>query len=184
MDPVVETKIFETACDEYYKNYVDVKRFEECCAACAGWSGTWACPPYDFDPEDIWHSFKTILLYAKKVFVPNELAEKTYKGNELFEAYEALLKPVKRKMLSELFEMEALFPGSMLLSAGGCDFCETCTRPAGESCRLPHKLRYSVESIGGNVLKSIEDFFGEKILWAENGRLPEYYILLGALLKK
>ena len=62
-------------------------------------------------------------------------------------------------------------------------FITECARGSGEPCVRPELMRYSVESIGGDVLRSLRDFFGEEVEWAENGRLPGKYILLGALLK-
>jgi len=184
MDIRVETLRKEVCLDEYVKSYVDIERFAACCAECRGYGRTWACPPYDFYPKDIWQSYGTILLYGKKVILPEEAIAEEHEPKELAHIYNAMLKPIKKEMLNELFSMERVTPGSMALSAGGCDVCEVCTRPEGLPCRFPDKKRYSVESIGGDVLKSINDLLHEQVLWAENGHLPKHYILLGALLKK
>lgn len=168
----------------FIEGYVDIARFAACCAECRGYGRTWACPPYEFDPMEIWRSYESVLLYAKKVIVPEELLCRRFEKRELAAEYNGLLLPVKRELMRELYAMERERPGSLALSAGGCDICAECTRGEGLPCRFPDKLRYSVESLGGDVLKSIEDFFGETILWAEDGRLPEHYILLGALLEK
>ena len=171
-------------CARFIEGYVDIPRFNACCAQCRGYGMTWACPPYEFDPMDIWRGYGTVLLYAKKVIVPKELAEKEYEKKELARIYNDLLAPVKAELMNELYDMEKEHPGSLALSAGGCDICAECTRGEGLPCRCPSKMRYSVESIGGDVLKSIRDFLHEEVLWATDGRLPEHYILLGALLVK
>ena len=184
MDVGVITLAAEVSIDEYVKNCVDVERFLACCSECRGYGKTWACPPYDFDPMELWMSYDSLLLYAKKVILPEEETAKERTHEELAAAYRELLEPVKRELLDELYEMERKHPGSMALSAGGCDVCESCTRPDGLPCRAPDNKRYSVESIGGNVLKSIEEIWGEEILWAQDGHLPRHFILLGGLLKK
>ncbi len=174
----------ELPCADFIKDYVDIPRFLGCCAACPGFGRTWACPPYDFDPMDIWRSYSTILLYAKKVLIPPEERERQRTEDELRADYEAILSPVKAGLLEELFAMEREREGSLALSAGGCSECESCTRPEGLPCRLPERKRYSVESLGGDVLKASEELLGERILWAENGSMPPYFIIMGALLIK
>lgn len=184
MEYTVETLEAELGIEEFIAGFVDVDRFRECCEACRGYGKTWACPPYDFEPMEIWRGYSSILLYAKKVLLPESETAVVREPHELAACYIELLKPVKQAMLNELFEMEKAAPGSMALSAGGCDLCGECTRGGGLPCRFPERLRYSVESIGGNVLKCITDVLGETVLWAGNGRLPEHFILLGGLLKK
>ena len=116
--------------------------------------------------------------------MPGEALAREYESGELAAEYRRLLAPVKRELMDELYAMEAETPGSLALSAGGCDICASCARGEGLPCRCPDKMRYSVESLGGDVLKSLLELFGETVLWAENGHLPEHYLLLGALLKK
>ena len=43
-------------------------------------------------------------------------------------------------------------------------------------------MRYSIESLGGDVDKTVEDIFGFKIQYAKDGKLPEYLIFVGGLL--
>lgn len=166
--------------EEFVRECVDIPRFAACCAECRGFGKTWACPPYDFDPMDIWQSFSTVLLYGKKVNIPEEERE----VSDLGKAYNALLAPVKSRLLNELYELERQYPGALALSAGGCDICSSCGRAEGVPCLFPEKMRHSIESLGGNAEKCISEYLSESILWAENNRLPEHFILLGALLKK
>ena len=42
--------------DEYYEKYVDVEKYLEYCKECSDYATNWSCPPYDFDPNDIWKS--------------------------------------------------------------------------------------------------------------------------------
>ena len=42
---------------EYLKDYVDVDYFLSCCKVCQNYGHVWACPPYDFDPRDLWRTY-------------------------------------------------------------------------------------------------------------------------------
>ena len=93
---------------------------------------------------------------------------------------------VKKDMSRELYEMEKEYPGSISLSAGSCDLCkeEGCSRVKGEPCRYPDQMRYSIESIGGNVGKTVSKLMGYELEWVEEGKVPSYFVLVGGLLKK
>ena len=93
---------------------------------------------------------------------------------------------VKEKITAELFEMENTHPGSVSLSAGSCSICGkgNCTRPSVKPCRYPDKMRYSIESIGGNVGKTVHDLLGIQLEWIEEGKVPSYFVLVCGLLEK
>lgn len=169
---------------DYIKGFIDVPRFDSMCRECRGHGRTWACPPYAFDPMEVWNAYSTILLYAKKTILPAEETEILHAPDELSKAYMRLLYPVKTALMNELLCLERNTPNSLALFAGGCDICTECARGRGEPCIHPEKMRYSVESLGGDVIKSVTELFDERVLWAENGRLPEHFILMGALLEK
>ena len=40
----------------------------------------------------------------------------------------------------------------------------------------------NIEALGGDVDKTVEDLFECKILYAQNGKLPEYLMFVGGLL--
>ena len=89
-------------------------------------------------------------------------------------------------MSRELMEREKEFPESVSLSAGSCDLCkeEGCTRKDGKPCRYPDKLRYSIESLGGDVGRTVSKLMGYELEWVEEGKVPSYYVLVGGLLIK
>ena len=168
---------------DFIGKYVDTERFLKSCSECRGYGRTWACPPYDFDPASIWKSHQSVLIRAKKVLIPEEDRAKRMTNEELNRYSHELLLPVKRELMDELYAMEAEAQGSLALSAGGCDICSQCTRPEGGACRFPEKLRFSVESLGGDVILTCQRLLGEEVLWAENGMLPDHFLIVGALLK-
>ena len=169
---------------EYRSQCVDVPKFLGYCAACPNYGGTWSCPPFDFDPQEIWDRYGRILLRVVKVPVPAELREKVLSPQEINDESHALLAPIKHDLLSSLLEQERATPGSLALSAGRCQECPEgrCTKPAHQPCRQPGRMRHSIESLGGDVGKTLSLYLGQELLWGREGHLPEYYILLGGLL--
>lgn len=167
---------------EYRAQCVDVPKFLGYCAACPNYGGTWSCPPFDFDPQEIWDRYDRILLRAVKVPVPAELREKVLSPQEINGESHALLAPIKHDLLSSLLEQERATPGSLALSAGRCQECQVCTKASSQPCRQPERMRHSIESLGGDVGKTLSLYLGQELLWGREGHLPEYYILLGGLL--
>ncbi len=182
---MTEKKQVEISVTDFVKSCVDVEKFLVYCQACRGYGKTWSCPPFDFKPQEVWQNYNTLILQSRKVEVPQKMRETLFSSKELDSASHELLREEKRAMLAELLEMEKAFPNSMVLSAGSCDVCPagTCTRLAGHPCRNPNSMRYSIESLGGDVGKALNKYFDTQILWGKDGRMPKYYVLLGGLLK-
>ena len=82
-----------------------------------------------------------------------------------------------------LMEEEKKHPGSISLSAGSCQLCKNgCAKPLGQPCRFPDQMRYSIESLGGNVGLTIEKLMGIQLEWMEEGKLPHHFVLVCGLL--
>ena len=81
-------------------------------------------------------------------------------------------------------ELQILHPGSSRLALAGCDECGDlgCSRPLGLPCRHPDRCFRSLESLGGDVALITKELFGFELLWPKDGKLPEYYMFVGALL--
>ena len=176
----------EVSVEEFVKTCVDIPKFYACCEACPNFQKRWSCPPFSFSVEELWASFHTLVFYGKKIHTPSDWLGQQYSPQEMAERYRLLLAPVKEQLLTEILNMEQLYPGSLALSAGSCNVCgeEKCTRAEGKPCCKPEKMRYSIESLGGDVGKSIETYLGENLIWANDGQLPPHFILLAGLLKK
>ena len=67
---------------------------------------------------------------------------------------------------------------------GKCYKCDECTRKQSKKCRYENDLRYSIESLGGNVDKLSKDLFNIELKWAQRGKLPQYYFNSIGLLTK
>lgn len=173
----------EGSVSDFLKTCVDIPRFLECCKDCPSYGKRWSCPPYVFSVSALWGRYSTLLLYEEKIPIPAEYREKTYEQDALNELCRALLAPVKRQMTADLLALEQRHPESLALFPGTCELCERCNKEIGVPCAHPEKMRHSIESLGGNVAQAVQIYFDDTILWAKEGHLPEYFILLGGLLR-
>lgn len=173
----IETFEKEIAVDEYIRDYVNVDEFIEYCKECPNYGAVWSCPPYDFDAEEYWRQYSSLYLVAKKII---------FGPDTDLEASKEIMKKVKEDLGRVLYGMEEQEPGSVSLSAGSCSLCmeEGCCRPSKRPCRRPEKMRYSIESIGGNVGLTVSKLMGIELEWVTEGKLPSYFVLVGGLLKK
>ena len=162
---------------DYIKDYVNVDEFLECCKRCPNYDKVWSCPSYDFKSEDYWKEYESLYILGYKI---------NFDGTVSQEESLKIMAEVKENMAGELFKMENQCPGSVSLSAGSCSLCGkgNCTRPSGKPCRYPEKMRYSIDSLGGNVGKTVHDLLGIELEWIEEGKVPSYFVLVGGLLEK
>ena len=165
----------EISVPEYLEGYVEVEEFLEYCKACPNYGNLWTCPPYDFDVMEYWRKFSKLTVYASKIYFEPETTQE--------ESME-LMHRVKDEMSRQLYDLEADNPGTVSLSAGSCTICGigNCTRPCGESCRHAGKIRYSIESLGGNVGLTCRKLMGLQLEWIEEGKVPSYFVLCAGLL--
>ncbi len=186
----------EISVAEYLEGYVAVEEFLECCRACPNYEKVWSCPPYDFDVMEYWNRGTTLRVLARKIYLDGVSGQA--------EAA-ALLESVKEDMSRELYQLEEANPGSVSLSAGSCSLCREafggmvdgaeewgapaesgqgrgCTRLSGQPCRYPEKMRYSIESLGGNVGLTCRKLMGIQLEWIEEGKLPSFFVLCAGLL--
>lgn len=170
--------------DEYIRGYVDVPRFLECCRACPNYTVKWSCPPYDFDPLALWRGFREFWIFGTKLTFGAEAGS----GWDVWDkggGVHAVLAAEKTKLLDRALSLEKEYPGGLALSAGSCEICgANCTKRFGSPCRRPDRMRYSIESLGGNVCDTAEKLLGTPIKWASDGKLPEYLVLVCGILLK
>ena len=179
----IENYESEISVQEYIERFVDVETFLEACKQCPNYKQVWSCPEYDFDVLSYWKKYQTLKVYAHKIIFEPEYQEKVYEQDELNAILQKVLKTEKQKLSDRMMEEEKKYPGSISLSAGSCGLCKDgCTRPHGKACRFPDKMRYSIESLGGNVGMTIEKLMGLELEWMEEGKLPTHFILVNGLL--
>lgn len=164
---------------EYIRQFRDVGRFEGYCRTCTRYGTCWACPPFDFNTDELLAEYGNILLFAVKVDVPSGLTDSA-----------ALLDSVRAVMDGDLLVKEAELSGRAFF-AGTCRLCGAaagdygggagCTRKAGLPCRHPERVRQSLESFGFDIGKTTMELFGIELKWGRGGSLPEYYVLVGGV---
>ncbi len=167
---------------EYLEGFVDVPTFLEACKACPNYDRVWSCPSYDFDVMKYWNRYKTFRLLATKITFDDACLSKNLYAGGAKELLDKILPAEKQKLSDELLRAEKLNPGSISLSAGSCHLCPQCTKPTGKSCLNPEMMRYSIESLGGNVGLTIEKLLGLSLEWMEEGKLPHHFVLVCGLL--
>ena len=165
---------------EYCEKYVDFEEVSKLCIEEQEMLGyNWNYPPFDFDVDEIWQSYNKLKIIAFKIDFSQEELAHTFEEKEL----EFILKRFERMKIKFMNEIYMLEDENYLgLFLGKCNLCMKCTREFGMPCKMPVKMRYSIESLGGHVDRTVEDFFGYKIQYAQDGKLPEYLIFVGGLL--
>lgn len=165
-------------------DYVDAPKYLAACEQCPNYGRIGSCPPYDFSVIGYWRDYDSLELLCVQAFVPDELRARVFSEEELKPVIESTIAEARAALDSRLAEEEANQPGSRMLSAGKCVRCDDCACAHGQPCRFPEAIRYSIESLGGDVVALARDLFQLPLLWAEGGQLPEYFVLMGGLLKK
>lgn len=165
---------------DYYENYVNFDEISKLCIEEQEMLGyNWSYPPFDFDVDDVWKTFNKLKIIAFKIDFSDEELEHTFKDFEL----EMVLKRferIKARLMNDIYVLEN--EDSQGLYLGKCSLCMRCTREFEMPCKMPFKMRYSLEALGGDVDKTVQDLLGYEIKYAKDGKLPEYLIFVGGLL--
>lgn len=171
---------YSTVCDveDFVASCVDVPKFLGFCRECHNYGNNWMCPPFDFDPLDIWRSYEKIKLFGLRMTPARESGE----GKSAAERAKEIISKEKRRLIGELLEEEKKIPGSLSFFAGSCELCPVCAKVTNEPCRRPAMARHSIESLGADVSLAMKRYLGLDILWIKDDRLPEYLTLVAALL--
>ena len=163
-----------TKVDDIVDRYFDVPKFLEFCKQCRNYDKNHSCPSYRFDTIRYLKKYKNLKLVLAKVLLDD--------SERKIDVYSDLIENARDDLKKYLDKFENNKINSVLLNAGPCKICETCERVQGKACKYPTKLRYSIESLGGDVEGIVRDLFNEQILWVKDNIVPEYFIFLGGLL--
>ena len=183
--PVYRVEEYETEAElaEFIGECVDVPRIRGYCMQCPRYCKVWSCPEHDFDPLLYWKLFSSLTLYLRKLILPKELTDMTLTREEQAMVVDAVFFRERKSFAGKLRALET--DKSIPLHVGHCDLCgvDDCARKDGLPCRHPKLKRFSMESLGADVTKAAEKYFGETLQWNAPGKLPEYFMLVGGLLK-
>lgn len=171
----VETFSCDIPVDEYITHFRDEEKFLEMCKMCPNYGNSWSCPPFDFDTEEVFRSYRYAHLIATKI-IP-------FSKNIPINDTQKLIHPERVKIEKRILEMERKSGGRGFSYIGKCLYCEEgiCTRKCGKPCLHPEKVRPSLEAFGFDIELTLKKLFGMEILWSKNGMVPEYLILVSAL---
>lgn len=162
--------------EEILRDCVDVPYFLGLCRACPNYGNRWSCPPYSMEPLSVWLEYDALHLIIR-VLRPEAGMDQ--------EAAIAMVERERRRFSDDLLELEKGRPAVRALAAGPCMRCgAVCARREGKLCRMPDKVRFSIESLGGNVSALTERYFGKSLLWMKDGVVPAYFVLAGGLFIK
>ncbi len=179
-----ETLYAECDMSLFISHYVDVPRFLECCRQCPNYDKKWSCPNFEFEQLQYWKQFNSIKLFGIKMILDSSARGMKYEG-DLFYFVKSMIAAEKGRLMQQIWLMEKEIPQSRGLFAGDCQLCARCAKLEGKPCRNPKLMRYSIESIGGNVQKVTEELLGTRILWVgKDNIVAEYFTLVSALLIK
>lgn len=170
---------FSVTCSaaDFTATCVDIPKFLAFCRECPNYGNNWMCPPFDFDPADIWRSYDKVRLVVLQIKPEGE-----EEGESAEERARRIIGAEKKKLLLELLDEEKKIKGSLSFFAGSCQLCEKCARGDGLPCRRPDMARHSIESIGADVSAALKKYLGLEICWIKDGKMPEYLTLAAAML--
>ena len=116
MDRNYSVTRFETelSIDELLSKYFDFEKTHKLCSACSGYAQTWACPPFDFEPEDFFRQYSVFRLIVDRI--DNAGAA------DVDEAQQRLFTE-KDRYDQEMLDLEKSIPGSYGLAAQECVQC-------------------------------------------------------------
>lgn len=169
--------------DHFFANYLDMQSCSTSCEACGKFGKNWSCPPFDFDAEALLKSYTTMdVICSKTTLMPNAIGPVPTSEYPAYvnDTYALIKLVVEDKLLArEKHDPDclALFPGSCMRCPHGCK------RAEGLPCVSPNTLRYSLEALGGMLGPLVKDLFDEEFCWTGPDELPEYLLLVSAILR-
>lgn len=180
----ISRKEVSLAADEFISRYRDVERIRAFCEQCPSFGKVWSCPPFDFDARTVSDGFKTVTLMATTIEFDEQTRAACKTAEHALATSREAMEQVWKALLPRLYEMERETLGSRCFSFR-CSLCpEGCSRPEGKPCRHPDKMRYSLESVGFDIVAMTHELLDIDLEWSNDGNLPKHLTLVTALFKK
>ena len=162
--------------NEVVSKHFDPNRIEGYCKDCPNYGKLWSCPPFDFDVR--------IAFEGRENLIVNAWAFETYNLSD--DAIERINMETVYEMNYLILEEEKKEKGSFAFYADSCVICgeNSCTRSQNKPCRHIDIMRYPLEAFGIDVNTLLNDLFGLKLIWAEQGKkYPDIIIRVTGLIK-
>jgi predicted metal-binding protein len=150
---------------------------ELCKQGCSNFGCKHSCPPHSphFNRFSKKHNKMEIICY--------QLDLSQYATLSIYSRIRAGNAVLKSKVDKYLYEMKE--SGFKVAGSGSCRACKPCAAKTIEKCKKPHKLIYSLESLGVDVNHLVETCFGFPLQWYRKGEIePEYTCTVAGVLLK
>ncbi|WKY44150.1 DUF2284 domain-containing protein [Eubacteriaceae bacterium ES2] len=172
--------------DRLIEDYFDRNKTLGYCKACPNYSKVWSCPPYQFDEAIFLKEFKYMHIIGRQYEVPRNDIRLIRDPQAISDYCTEKMEAIKVMTWQTLLEIENEVEGAVGLIPGNCPVCKVqgmeCTRESGQPCRFPKLMRFSLESLGFNVVDLVKYEVGMSTKWPENQRLPEILTSVSAIL--
>lgn len=177
MDYAVEYRKGSMPLAAFQQKYQDVATYLTYCQQCPNYNTVWSCPPLPFAVEDYLEKFQWMYVVGAKINLSPQVIMAADTAEKVKAVGWDIVVAVKLAMEEKLRNLEQKMPGSVSFSSGGCNLCHECSRQAGEACRRPEKMRYSLDAFGFDLTAIAKDMLGIEIQWCKDS-LPDYFTLV------
>lgn len=168
----------------FLAEYTDAQTCAAACEACSSHGRNWSCPPFDFDPTDLLETYTAMHVVCSKVTLMRN-AIGAVPASDCPSYVNDTYALVKLVVEDKLLAREKQDPESLALFPGSCMRCpHGCKRADGQPCVSPQTLRYSLESFGGILTPLVKDLFDWEFCWAGPDEIPDYFLLVSAILTR
>lgn len=157
--------------------YENKQYISKLCTACPTYGKKWSCPPHSPALSDLDLSAYP---HAALVLFWCELDQYDHAKTDYIKV-KAANSVLKSRMDRFMRKMEDCL-GGVLLSNGTCKLCRPCSGLAGQPCKRPEKMRFSMEALGLDVSRITEKEFEHPLLWYSSGKSPVYLSAVACLL--
>ena len=165
----------------FRQKYQNREKYMAYCRECPRYNTVWSCPPLTFDVDAYLERFALVNVLCAKIILSRQVIAEADTPEKIKTVGWEILLSVKLDMEEKLRRMEKYIPESVSLSSGGCNLCKVCSRKDGLPCRLPDKMRYSLDAFGFDLTAITKDMFDIDILWCKE-RLPDYFTLIHGIM--
>jgi len=179
-------------------NCYDIENVRNYCRSCNKYGKVWSCPDLSINEIEYITNYDYCYVISSKVFindltkdfitnliknVASKYSDMNISMDNNSEIFSGIYYGLREYNDNIIFGLEKIFPDAITLMSGRCLLCESCERTKNLPCQKPQLLRYSLEALGFNVSKIIENIMQDKIMWS-NDCLPEFVTCVSALLSK
>ncbi|MCO6042220.1 DUF2284 domain-containing protein [Thermococcus alcaliphilus] len=124
------------------------------CRSCPVYGKSPSCPPY----APSWRETKELVKHYKRaLLIKFEINFENFE-EEKRKVLDYILKREEELFKSGKFYATALFPGN-------CNLCEECEFERSGECKMPSKVRPSIDAVGIELSKIVKLNFSESVLY-------------------